>query len=104
LELLPHLAGRVPFQAIDDLCDTQGGVGLNEQVDVIGHNFESVNSDVKFRCLLDQQVPKANRDVVDENRAAILRTPDQVILEAENRVCVFAVSRFHTAIIQWSDN
>jgi hypothetical protein len=77
---------------------------LDEQVNVIGHYFQSVNGDVELSSNLRKQESQAHGDVIDQDGTTVLRTPHEVILQAKDGVCVFPVSCFHTGIIQMADN
>jgi hypothetical protein len=99
LELFPQLLGRVALQAVDDLGNGTGWIGFHEQVNVVRHNLQGVNIDVQFHGFFDQQVPDTFGNFIDKNRTAILRTPNQVILQREDGTGIFPVSRFHTGII-----
>jgi hypothetical protein len=87
--------GGKTLQSVDYLGYADSGATLHEQVDVIGHDFHDVNRQGEFSGFLLQQnlQPAINR--IDQNGTAILRTPDDMKLQTENRARVFGVSLAH---------
>jgi hypothetical protein len=89
---LPSKFSRSPsFEAINNLGDTESGIGLDEKVNVVWHNLESVDYNLELISDFVEQCDESCFDVVDQNGSAILWTPDKVIFERENRTSVFAV-------------
>ena len=83
-ELGTHNARRVGLDLRDKLGRGPTRVSLQEQVDVIGHNLEGVNRHVAQLSGFVDQFLEADLDSTDQDLPTILRTPDDVILEAEN--------------------
>lgn len=104
-KLLAQHPGSEPLDPVDYLSDTQCRVTFYKQVDMIRHDAEVVDGHVQFATLLVNQADKPLLNLPGENRAAVLRAPHNVVLEAENCTSVFAVSGFHTALYDWqADN
>jgi hypothetical protein len=97
-EFLSQDTAGVTFEPIGDLRDRKRWVTLKEQVNMIGHDFHRVNRERKLIRLFQQQRFQTLSHGLRENRPAVLRTPNQVKLERENRAGVACVSR-HTTII-----
>src|SRR5271165_5576128 len=89
----------ITFESIGDLRDRKRWVTLKKQVNVIGHDFHRMYCQGKLICLFKQQRSQTLGNSIRENRPAVLRTPNQVKLQRENRAGVACVSR-HCIIIQ----
>src|SRR5271165_3811013 len=88
----------ITFESIGDLRDRKRWVTLKKQVNVIGHDFHRVNRQGKLIRLFKQQRSQTIGNSIRENRPAVLRTPDQVKLQRENRAGIACVPR-HAIII-----
>jgi hypothetical protein len=82
-EFLPQDAARTAFEPVDDLSDANSRVGLDEQVDVVGHNLEGKQFHAAIFRNLKQQFFQPPIDGRCQNRATILRAPDDVMLSAK---------------------
>lgn len=91
LKLLPQLAGRPSFETIHDLCDAEGRIGLDENVDVIGHNLKSVNCHIELFCDFVEQRDKACLDISGQYTSSVFWAPNEVVFERVNSPSVFAV-------------
>jgi hypothetical protein len=74
-----------------DLGHAESRVRLDEQVNVVGHHFQSVNHHLAFSCLLSEQNFEFPIDLPNEDRPTLLRTPHKVKLEAEQCASVLSV-------------
>jgi hypothetical protein len=59
----------------------KSGGGVNEQVEVIGHNLHFFNLDLKFFCLLMQKLFEPNFNISLQHLAAVFWAPDDVIAD-----------------------
>jgi len=98
-EFLSQDTSGVTFDSIGDLRDRKRWITLKKQVNVIGHDFHRVNYQGKLICLFQQQRSQTLGNSIRENRPAVLRTPDKVKLQRENRAGITCVPR-HVIIIQ----
>jgi hypothetical protein len=89
----------ITFESVSDFRDRKRWVTLKKQVNVIGHDFHRVNCQGKLICLFKQQRSQTLSNSIRENRPAVLRAPNQVKLQRENRAGIARVSR-HSIIIQ----
>jgi hypothetical protein len=88
----------VTFEPIRDLRDRKRRVTLKKQVNMIGHDFHRVNCQGKLIRLFQQQRSQTIGDSICKHRPAVLRTPNQVKLERENRAGIACVPRHATII------
>jgi len=70
-------------------------VSLYEQVNMLGHNLQSVNRHLNLDSLFSKEGFQPAGDLSFKHRTSILRTPHEVVLEAENSSGVFSVSSIH---------
>jgi len=80
-----------------DFGRSPAGIGLDERVNVVRHNFEGVHRHFPVVSNLTDQFLEPDIDWADQNRATVFRTEHEVILEAENSPGVSCKSRFLTA-------
>ena len=102
-KLLPQNTRCVTLESIDDLRDTTGRIGFDKQVNVVRHDFHLVNREVQFVGFFLQQNSQPSIHQIDKHLSSILRTPDNVILQAEYGTSVFTITSFHAYIIHQSD-
>jgi hypothetical protein len=98
-ELVAKRMRRGAFEPVCEFCRAPARVGLDKQVNVVWHHFKRVSRNLKLRCLLGQQNLKPIGYITNKNRAAVLRTPHDVVLQREDRTGVFGISRVHSGII-----
>lgn len=55
-KLLPKGTRRITLQTVNDLCHAKRGIGFDEQVQMIRHDFECMNGDAKLLGLLPNQI------------------------------------------------
>lgn len=79
LKLLAQHAGCVALELIGEVLGRIGRWGRDEQVDVIGHDFQTTNRRTKTFCLLVKQNPEAFCNPIHQHGLSILRTPHEVI-------------------------
>jgi hypothetical protein len=77
------------------VCGSQSRIGLNKHVNVVGHDFQSVNFRVQFLGLLVQQLPKPFFNRPNQHLQSVFGAPDQMILERVNGPGTDAVSGIH---------
>lgn len=87
---LPQHARGVALELVSQSARRMLRRGLNEQVDVIGLNREVLDLDCKLCCLLPQKLFKIRGYVAYQYRKAVLRCPDEVVVEVGNaaRCCL----------------
>jgi hypothetical protein len=74
---------------------------FHEQVDVVGHDLQRVNSCAQVGRLLEKQALESVGHFPHQHRPAVFRTPHQVELEGRDAASV-VTERRHTRIIQRS--
>jgi hypothetical protein len=84
-KLLSQYAAGVAFESIGDLGDRKGRVTLNEQMNVIRHDFHRVNRQSKLVSLLAEQRFQAIGNSALKHRPAVLRAPNQIKPRASKR-------------------
>ena len=80
----------------------RGGVGTaaGEQVDVVGHDLQRLDTPALFGALGGDQLTEPVGDPAIEDGAAVLRAPDEVILQRIDAACVpFVACRTHVLSI-----
>jgi hypothetical protein len=75
-----------------NMCGSQSRVRLYEYVNVVGHDFQSVNLGLQVFRLLVQQLPKSLLNLSNQNFQSILGAPNQVIFERVRRSCTDSIS------------
>ncbi|KFI23744.1 hypothetical protein HW44_02105 [Nitrosococcus oceani] len=83
---------RGAFEPVNHFRHTPTRIKLNEQVDMIRHNFQSMNCHFKFIRLLVEQGTKAFGNLTHKNPAAIFGAPHKVQFKTKNRPGIFGVS------------
>ena len=83
-ELLAQWMRGEAFPSVHDFRHTQGRIGFDEPVDMVRHDFPFVYLQAQFLGLLLPQSLPAAVDRLHQYRAAVLRAPHQVILQAED--------------------
>lgn len=97
IELLPKHPRRSPLDGLHGLVDAELRVYLQEQVDMVGHDFhfEAIDMDILTRFTNQLLQPRVN--AVDQNLPAIFWAEYDVVLA---RVCDVVVRFiFHASII-----
>ena len=104
-KLFPKLVGRESFELSRQMRGSQSRVRSNEHLNVVGHNFQSVNLGVQFLRLSVQELPKSFLHGPYKYRLSILGTPHKVILEREDRACTDSIAGIHhePSVEQWLD-
>jgi hypothetical protein len=64
-------------------------------VDVVGHHLQAVDGHAQLTSLLPEQAAEAIGDSLDQDRSPILGTPDDVILQGEDRAGVLSITTLH---------
>jgi hypothetical protein len=64
-------------------------------VNVVGHDFQSVNLGLQFFRLLVQHLSKSLLNLSNQNFQSILGAPNQVIFERVRRSCTDSISGVH---------
>jgi hypothetical protein len=77
-------------------------IGLQKQVDVIGHDFQCMNRGFQLSSYLSQELSQSLLYRSNEHRSSILGTPHQMKLQGEDRSSVLDVPLDHTYIIYTS--
>lgn len=84
-KLVPQFVRSESFELRCEVRRSQPRIGLDEHVNVVGHNFQCVNFGVQFLRLLVQQLAKPFFDRSNKHLQPILGTPHQVIFERVDR-------------------
>ena len=87
-KLLPQQAGASTLQSLDQAVNSKLRVNLDQQVNVVGHNFSGDNFSPKFRAGFRQNGSQSRRNFVNQNFAAVLRAPDDVVLTRIDHIVV----------------
>jgi hypothetical protein len=80
-------------------CWRHRRVTLNEHVNVVGHDFESVNLGLNFFRFSVQQLSQSLLKRIDKDALAILRAPHEVVLQRVQRTSVDSVAIIDHALI-----
>ena len=91
-EFLPQFVGRIPLHLIGNVLWGVSGRSLQEQVDVVGHHFESDDLAVEFSRLRHNQSTQSSFHPANKNFPAIFRAPDEVIGQRRNTSAKVPVS------------
>jgi len=91
-EFFSQFVGREALELSGNVRRSQPRVGFNEHVNVIGHNFQSVNLSGQFLRLLVQKFSQAFLHGSEEHLQSVLGAPNQVILERVDRPETDAIS------------
>ena len=75
-----QIVRRTAFESIHDFGNAPARVGLDEQVHVIGHDFQCVDPQFQFLGLGAQKRPEPVFDLANENGPSVLGAPNDVIL------------------------
>ena len=89
-------ARRDRLELRGDLRRRPARVGLDKGVDVVRHHFQRVDRHVACGGDLAHQFLQPGFHPIDQDGATIFRTPDDVILEAENCPGIPRISGFHS--------
>ena len=79
-ELFAKLVRRVALDLGNDAVNAHAGINIQEQVDVIGHDFHIHHGVAVFALFVHDQLLCPLRDRSDQNRTAIFRAKDDVVL------------------------
>lgn len=93
-ELLPQHAGCIALHHLDDLGSADVRRHADEQVNVIGHYFHSSDFAAQFGDTLNEQLIQSGTNGADQNLAAVLRTPNDMVIDRVNAVPLMRV--FHS--------
>ena len=91
-ELFSQFVRGEPFELCRKMRGSKSGVRLNEHMNVVRHNFQSVNVGVQFFRFLVQQLPKPFLHRTNQNLEPVFGAPDQVILERVDRRSADAIA------------
>ena len=90
-ELRAQIVGGASLEAGSQLRNTQGRVGFDEEMHVVGHDFKRVDRYAELCSDLMQQNGQALFDVSDQDGPTVLRAPHEVVLECEDRATILSV-------------
>jgi hypothetical protein len=93
-ELLPKPPGRYPLQLLHDIVRRNYRWSLDEQVNVVGHDFHAGYRYADEFGLLQKQLSQRDFHFTNQNLASILGTPYQVIADVVDRLVTGCPSRF----------
>ena len=102
-ELLSQNPARPALQPVDDLRHAQRRVALDEQVNVVRHVLQCEERHALLVRNLGKELSQPNGYLAGKHLPAILRTPDQMILEREDRTWVPGIPVSHQGDIQAAD-
>jgi hypothetical protein len=99
--LAKHPRG-VALEPVDQLTNRQRRRRIDEHVQVVGPDGKMLNLYAKLFGFLAEQRFKPVRDGSDQHLAASARTPDEMILERDNRPSVVSVACCHKhSVAHW---
>jgi hypothetical protein len=78
-------AGREPLELVGDMRWGQRRIGLNEEVNVVGHDFKRPNLGVQLARLFTQERGEPVGNCAGQDWQAVFGTPHQVIPERKDR-------------------
>lgn len=87
-----EIVRSAPLETVDKFRNAKRGIGFDEQVDVIRHDFQGMNLDAKLSCDFVEQLCHPQCYVAYQNGTTVFWTPDKVVLQGENRTGVLSVS------------
>jgi hypothetical protein len=93
-ELLAQYPARPPLEAVDDLGDGKGWIGLHEQMHMVRHHLDGMHGHFMVGSYFAYQFFKARINGRDQHLPPVFRAPDEVILQAKDRSGVGSVSWF----------
>lgn len=96
-KLLPKGTRRITLQTVNDLCHAERGIGFDEQMQMIRHDFECMNGDAKLLGLLPDQIVEPVRYWGHKHLAPELWAPYYVVFKGEDGSRVFSISICHKA-------
>lgn len=91
-KFLTQNAARSALDPVHDFGDAQGRVGFNKQMHVVRHHFQRVNRHLVLDGDFRNQFLEPGINRSDQNFPPILRAPNEVVFQAENRPCIGSVS------------
>jgi hypothetical protein len=101
-ELLAKHPRGVALEPVDQLTNRQRRRRIDEHVQVVGPDGKMLNLYAKLFGFLAEQRFKPVRDGSDQHLAASARTPDEMILERDNRPSVVSVACGHKhSVAHW---
>ena len=94
--------GSVPLEWVRKLLWRPGWIGSHKQVDVIGHDLQSLNVHFQLACFLSEQGFQTHSHIPHKNLAPVFRTPNEMRLERTQIASVRYVSstRHRTIVLQ----
>jgi hypothetical protein len=97
-KLFSKVVARKSLELCCQSCWRHRRVTLNEHVNVVGHDFQSVNLCLDFFRSLEQQLSQSLLKRVYKDALAILRTPHEVVLQRVHRTSVDPVAIINHAL------
>lgn len=90
-ELLSQHSGGVTLELIGKALGRFGGVGAEEHMNVVGHDFKRLERHVYLCGLLSQKFFQSLFNLANQHRTAVLKAKDEVAFERKYRPAVFAI-------------
>jgi hypothetical protein len=87
-KLLAQYPGCIPLELVGKALGRFIRVALDEQVNVVGHDFKRLNHYIQFLSFLIQQGAQFLGNLADQHFAAVCGTPNEVILQRVNTACI----------------
>jgi hypothetical protein len=91
-ELLPKYPTAGTLQAIDDFRNASRRVGCDEQMNVVRHDFHSLDQHAVLLCCSVQDVLEPRLYVTHKDFATVLRAEHDVVRQIEDGSCVLDVT------------
>jgi hypothetical protein len=92
-ELIAQHAGRVALELVGEILWRVGWGRSNEQVDVIGQDFQTLDSNAQLVRLFVQQFFQAIRNRAVQYLAPVFGTPDKVVMQHVDAARVLFIAR-----------
>ena len=101
-EVLAKPARGIAFESVHDLVGCDIWRGVDEQMDVIGHDLKCKNVQPQFLGFFLKESPQRMRDITLKDPSSAPGDPDEVVVQKENRgisMFIFLCHRHYYGII-----
>ena len=92
-------AGGIAFEVIGKLLRGKRWRAIHEHMQVIGHDVKRLDGAMQFSCFLKQQFFQTLRNRARQHLAAVLRTPDEVVIDGRDATSNVTIP-FSTHVLQ----
>lgn len=100
-KLIAQDAGGIALELIGKLLRRVDRRAIHTQMQVIGHHFKRLDGAMQFGCLLMQPFFQTLRNCARQHLAAVLRTPDEVVIDRRDATSNVAIP-FSTHVLRYT--